>query len=104
MYNFGIRMTEEEKKLLGTFEARVRHLMYLHDDLKHKNAELEQLLSEKEEEIKKMQDDYNQLKADYTNLKQARIISIHDNELRDTKIKLSKLVREVEKCIALLNE
>ena len=40
----------------------------------------------------------------YTNLKTARIISINDNELRDTKQRLARLVREVDKCIALLNE
>ena len=40
----------------------------------------------------------------YTNLKTARILSINDNELRDTKQRLAKLVREVDKCIALLNE
>ena len=34
----------------------------------------------------------------------ARILSIQDNELRDTKQRLVRLVREVDKCIALLNE
>ena len=42
--------------------------------------------------------------AQYTNLKMARISSIIDNELRDTKQRLAMLVREVDKCIALLNE
>ena len=40
----------------------------------------------------------------YANLKSARIISINDNELKDTRQRLMKLVREVDKCIALLNE
>ena len=38
----------------------------------------------------------------YTNLKMARTISIHDNDIKDTKQRLSKLVREVDRCIALL--
>ena len=50
MYNFGVVMTDEEKKLLSTFEARLRHLIYLHDELKRENAELKQLLEAKEEE------------------------------------------------------
>ena len=104
MYNFGIEMTEEDKKLLDVFEARVRHLMYLHDELKRENTEMKQLLKAKDDKIVEMQDNYKALEASYTNLKQARIISINDNEVKDTKQRLSKLVREVDKCIALLNE
>ena len=44
------------------------------------------------------------LEVRYTNLKMARTISIHDKDINDTKQRLSRLVREVDKCIALLNE
>lgn len=104
MYNFGIEMTEEDKKLLSIFESRLRQLMYLHDELKHENAKLKENLNRKEEIISKMQDDYKILEISYANLKQARIISINDSEVKDTKQRLSKLVREIDKCIALLNE
>lgn len=97
-------MTEEERKLLGEFEGKVRHLMYLHRSLKKENQRLAQLLAEKDSEIVKLQDEYLLMKDNYTNLKQARIISINDDELKDTKQRLSRLVREVDKCIALLNE
>ena len=92
MYNFGVVMTDEEKKLLSTFEARLRHLIYLHDELKRENAELKQLLEAKE------------LENNYTNLKTATTISLNGSDVKETKLRLSKLVREVDKCIALLNE
>ena len=97
-------MTEEDKKLLNTFEARLRHFMYLHDELKHENAKLKQLLAEKDDEVKRLEDSRNELEAMYTNLKMARTLSIHDKDISDTKQRLSKLVREIDKCIALLNE
>lgn len=97
-------MTEEDKKLLSTFEARLRHFMYLHDELKQENATLKQLLAEKEEELKRVEDSRKELEAAYTNLKMARTISLHDGDISDTKQRLSRLVREVDKCIALLNE
>ena len=95
-------MTEEDKKLLNTFEGKLRHFMYLYEE--QQNASLRQLLAEKEVEIAELQNSRKELEAMYTNLKTARIISINDNELRDTKQRLAKLVREVDKCIALLNE
>lgn len=104
MYNFGVVMTDGEKKLLSTFEARLRHLIYLHDELKRENAELKQLLEAKEEACKKIQADYNELEQNYMDLKTATTISLNGSDVKETKLRLSKLVREVDKCIALLNE
>ncbi len=96
-------MTEEDKKLLSTFEARFRHLLYKYQQLKQKNGELKDSIRKKDKAIEEMQSNYHNLETKYTNLKLAKIISINDNEARDTKQRLSKLVREVDKCIALLN-
>lgn len=104
MYNFGVVMTDEEKKLLSTFEARLRHLIYLQDELKRENAELKQLLEAKEEECEKIQAKCNKLNLNYMNLKTATAISLNGSDVKETKLRLSKLVREVDKCIALLNE
>ena len=67
-------MTEEDKKLLNTFEARLRHFMYLHDELKHENAQLKQLLTEKNEEVRRLENSRKELEVRYTNLKMARTI------------------------------
>lgn len=104
VYNFGIVMTDEEKKRLSTFEARLRHLIFLHDELKRENAELKQLLQAEQEERKRANAAYRALEIDYTNLKTAMTISLNGSDVNDTKLRLSKLVREVDKCIALLNE
>lgn len=95
-------MTDEEKNQLSVFEARLRHLMFLHDELKKKNQSLTEALEKKEEAMQQLQHDYNELEATYTNLKQARIISLYDKDVNDTKQRLSKLVREIDKCLDLL--
>lgn len=95
-------MTDEEKNQLSVFEARLRHLMFLHDELKEKNQSLIEALEKKEEALQQLQLDYNELEATYTNLKQARIISLYDKDVNDTKQRLSKLVREIDKCLDLL--
>ena len=96
-------MTEEEKNQLSVFEARVRQLMFLHDELKAQNKALTEALDKKEQSLQQLQHDYNELESHYTNLKQARIISIHDSDVDDTRKRISKLVREIDKCLALLN-
>ena len=104
MYNFGVVMTEEEKKLLNSFETQLRHLIYLHDELKRENAELKKLLENEKLKNEKVQAQYDELEVSYTNLKTATAISLHGSDVKETKLRLSKLVREVDKCIALLNE
>ena len=96
MYNFGVVMTEEEKKLLNSFETQLRHLIYLHDELKRENAELKKLLENEKLKNEKVQAQYDELEVSY--------ISLNGSDVKETKLRLSKLVREVDKCIALLNE
>ena len=97
-------MTDEEKKQLSDFETRLRHLIYLYDKLRRDHAELEHLLQEKEETLGKMRADYDTLNQSYADLKSAMTMSLDGGDVRETKLRLSKLVREVDKCIAMLNQ
>jgi alanyl-tRNA synthetase len=97
-------MTEDEKKLLNIFEARLRHLLFLYDELERENAKLNQLLKEEKEKYEKILGDYKELEAKYTNTKIAATINQTVKDVKETKLRLSKLVREVDKCIALLSE
>lgn len=96
-------MTEEDNRQLSIFEARFRHLLYLYDQIKQKNDILTKENIQKDKEIKELEERCLQAEMNYKNLKTARIISINDNESKDTKQRLTKLVREIDKCIALLN-
>lgn len=71
---------------------------------KQENAELKRQLEETEEARKQVQADYEELAQRYKDLKTATAISLNGNDVRETKARLSRLVREVDKCIALLNE
>ena len=97
-------MTEEDRKLISSFEGKLRHFMFLYDEIKQENADLKQLLIKKDEEIHQLEQSSKELEARYTDLKMAHTISLYDKDIKDTKQRLSSLVREVDKCIALLNE
>ena len=97
-------MTDEGKQLLNTFETRLRHLIYLHEQQRRENAELKRQIAEQEETRRKMQADYDELNRRYNDLKTATAISLDGSDVKETKQRLTKLVREVDKCIALLKE
>ncbi len=97
-------MTDEEKKQLSDFETSLRHLIYLYDKLRRDYASLQQLLQEKEEALGKLSTDYDALNQSYADLKSAMTMSLDGGDVRQTKQRLSKIVREVDKCIAMLNQ
>ena len=97
-------MTDAQKKTLTEFEARVRQLVFMYETLKLENDELKQQVAGKGEQLLQASEEMKLLKAKYDNLKMARIIEVRQDDFKGAKQRLSKLVREVEKCIALLNE
>lgn len=78
--------------------------MFLYEEQKQENADLRDLLKRKDEEIQQLELSKKELEDHYTDLKMARTISLYDKDIKDTKQRLSSLVREIDKCIALLNE
>lgn len=96
-------MTKEDTTLLHTFETRVRQLILRYGALEKENQELRGVLEQKEKDLARVQADADKLRKDYANLKLARMIELGDDDIKDARSRLSQLVREVDKCIALLN-
>ena len=104
MYNFGIVMTEDGKKLISDFETRLRHFIYLHDDLKKKYTEVKQLLEQEIIEKKKLEAEYTELAKNYENLKVASTLNHGGSHVKETRLRIDSLVREIDTCINMLNK
>ena len=96
-------MTNKEKDLLNTFEARLRHLLFLYENLKKENEDLKMLLNEEQRKNSDIEHRFKDLQNDYTRLKTALIINPNRKDIKETKDRITKLVREVDECIALLD-
>ncbi len=97
-------MTEDHKRLLSVFEVRVRDLMALCNRQKEQIRELQDALIQKEDELQQTTKKIEELSIKYDNMLTARVVSVNEGEMKSAKMRLSKLVREVDRCIALLNE
>lgn len=96
-------MTESEKAL-ATFQTRIRDLIRRFHQLKKENEELYAMLTESEEKIKRLEATISQQGKDYQSLKMARMMQITDGDLDGAKERLARLIRDVNKCIALLSD
>jgi archaellum component FlaC len=94
-------MTQSEQNLV-TFETRVRQMLLRFQELKKENEELCAMVEKQEQSIKSLRELMAQQERDYNSLKMARMMEITDNDLQGAKDRLSKLIREVNKCITML--
>lgn len=104
MREFLFLMTDEKRKLLADLEFRVRQVMYLCDSLREENSQLKSDIQAKQKQLSEAAEQLSQLKTKYESLKMARTITAASVDVEIAKTKLSKLVREVDKCINLLNK
>lgn len=96
-------MTESEKAL-ATFQTRVRQMILRFKELKKENEELYDMVSKNEDDIKQLQAKISQHERDYQSLKMAKMIEITDGDLQGAKDRLARLIRDVNKCIAILSD
>ena len=90
-------MNEKDQKIWAVLEVRLQDLMSLCDERKQTIDSLTQT-------IQRMEADYRTLEAKYTDLLAAGYItSADENERKVARKRLSDMVREVDKCLALLN-
>jgi predicted nucleic acid-binding Zn-ribbon protein len=96
-------MTANEKTL-ATFETRLRQMILRFQELKKENQELYDMVSKNEQDINQLRAKLEQQQSDYQSLKMAKMIEISDGDLSGAKERLSKLIRDVNKCIAILSD
>lgn len=96
-------MTTNEQTL-SKFQTRVRQMILRFQELKKENEELYAMLDKSEKDIESLRTQLAQSTNDYNSLKMAKMIEITDGDLENTKARLSKLIREVNKCITILKD
>jgi len=96
-------MTVNEKTL-ATFETRFRQMLLRFQDLKKENDELYAMVEASEKTVSELRLQLEQRQNDYDSLKMAKMIEISDGNLADAKERLSRLIRDVNKCIAILSD
>ena len=96
-------MTAEEEKILHLFETHVRQLIIKHKDTLEHNKELNQALTEEKTRVQELEQRIATLERQYANLKMAKMIEITTAENQAAQKRINKLIREIDKCIALLN-
>ena len=95
---------DANEKTLTLFATRIRQMILQYKDVKKENSELYAMVDERDARIKQLESQLTQAQNDYNSLKMAKMIEITDSDLESSKKRLSKLIRDVNKCITRLSE
>jgi len=96
-------MLVSNKEIIKELQNRIEKLFSLYNVMRKDNEILfkENIELKKQIESKESENDY--LKNTNNKLKLSKSVMVSSKDKHDAKIKINKMVREIDKCIALLN-
>jgi len=97
-------MTNRYEELINAFEFKLRKLMSEYRSLQDQNAELKAELNRKHTDLMMAHQEVLELRKNYDHLRIARNLGVTDEDRNESKQRINKMVREIDKCLALLNE
>ena len=92
------------EKTLTHFTTRVRQLILQYKEIQKENGELMAKVEQCNARIQELEGKLIQARNNYNSLKMAKMIEISDSDMEESQKRLSKLIRDVNKCITLLSE
>jgi hypothetical protein len=96
-------MKSDQIEIVGTLRSRIKELIALYEKAK---AENKRILDESDQlmvQIISKNAQITELDQKYNTLKTAKLLLAGSDNGNEAKIKVKKIVREIDKCIALLN-
>jgi metal-responsive CopG/Arc/MetJ family transcriptional regulator len=95
---------DANEKTLTLFATRVRQMILQYKDTKQENTELYAMVDERDAKIKELEEKLAQAQHDYNSLKMVKMLEITDGDMESAQKRVSKLIRDLNKCITLLSE
>ena len=96
-------MSENRIDIVFKLKAKIYRLISTYESLKEKHAEALSQVARLEKELAMKEKDLKMLRNENEKLKLAKAF-IYSDESKEAKLQISKIVREIDKCIALLNK
>ncbi len=97
-------MTNRYEELIHAFEKRLRKLISEYKLLQQQNDMMKAELIRKQDDLMHAHQEILELRKNYDHLKIAKNLATTEEEKKESKLRITKMVREIDKCLALLDE
>ena len=89
---------------IKTLTTNIRRLILKFTEQKKENTELYAMVDERDKQIAELQKRLSEAEKKYNALMTAKMLTIADTDIENTRKKVNKLIRTVNQCITLLSE
>ncbi|MFM2190245.1 MAG: hypothetical protein RL491_631 [Bacteroidota bacterium] len=96
-------MSQEVDKLLDSVILKAERLLKSRQTLLDKLQKLEQINLELNNELETLRKDNESLREANQVLRMAKAVSGEDQNTRDLKLRINDYIREIDRCLALIN-
>ena len=90
--------------LVKELKEKIRLVFGEFEQLEKRNEELQQVIVSLNNTVEVLEKEKGELTTRYENLKLARVLENGYGDNRLARQKINKMLREIDKCVALLNE
>ncbi len=97
-------MTEESLLLVKELNEKVYRLFGEFEKLEKRNEELRQIIISLNHQLEVLEKEKGELHTRYENLKLGKVLESGYGDSRLVRQRINKMLREIDKCVALLNE
>lgn len=92
------------EKTIVEFQTKVRALILQFQNLKKENDELYAMLEKNEADVRQLRQQLLDKQQEFDAFKAAKLLEVSDGGIQSARERLAKLIRDVNKCIAVLSE
>lgn len=97
-------MQDDNKILINHFTTRVRQMILRYNSLKKENVELQQTINLLKTELSEQKKLMETSSREYQNLIAGKLLEITDGDVEQTKKRIAKIIRNLDKCITWLSD
>ena len=92
------------ERTIVDFQTKVRALILQFQNLKKENEELYVMLEKNEDDVRQLRQQLQDKQKEFDAFKAAKMLEVADGDIQSARERLAKLIRDVNKCIAVLSE
>ena len=89
--------------MIFSLEGKIKRVIRLAEELKANNMQLQQQNDKLSEHLYAKDQEVKVLESKYQSLKLAKTMTSSVEDVKNVKFQVNRIVREIDKCIALLN-
>ena len=91
------------KEIIEEISKNAERVISKYSDLEYKFKELSKENESLTEELNLLKENKDSLERKFERLKSAKVFEQSNSDVKDAKSRINKLVKEIDRCIALLN-